>query len=325
MKPYFILSLDGGGIRGLLTAVLLEQLETSVPGFLQKVDLFAGTSTGAILALGLAYGLTPTEARQLYEERGDYIFADSYLDDILDVGFARGARYSNNHLKLALQEIFGDQTLGDLPEKVLISSFDLENDSPNSKNPHMWKPKFFHNYGSDELDMNEPIVDVALRSAAAPTYFPVYQGYVDGGIVANNPSMCALAQAKAEGEKLDEMVLLSIGTGLNLRHLPQQDADWGWMQWVFQLRPRQDPPYESPLIDAMLEGSVGLADYQCRQLLGGRYHRLDPELSQIIPLDGVKQISLLLETAEEADIGSTIAWLETQLQSNALPTTAPLD
>ncbi len=169
MDPYFILSLDGGGIRGVLTAVLLEKLETAVPGFLEKVDLFAGTSTGAILALGLAHGLSPTEARQLYEEKGDDIFANSYLDDLLDVGFARGARYSNDNLKAELQSIFGDQTLGDLPKNVLISSFDLEYNDPDDlepKHPHMWKAKFFHNYGSDERDMTQPVVDVALRSTA---------------------------------------------------------------------------------------------------------------------------------------------------------------
>lgn len=322
MDPYFILSLDGGGIRGVLTAVLLEKLEMAVPGFLGKVDLFAGTSTGAILALGLAHGLSPTEARQLYEEKGDDIFANSYLDDLLDVGFARGARYSNDNLEAELQGIFGDQTLGDLSRNVLISSFDLENDIPNSPHPHMWKAKFFHNYGSDELDMAASIVDVALRSAAAPTYFPVYQGYVDGGIVANNPSMCALAQAKAEGVELDEIVLLSVGTGLNLRHLPQQDADWGWIQWVFQIRPLQNPPYESPLIDAMLEGSVGLADYQCQQLLGDNYRRLDPELPQVIPLDAVDQIPLLLNTAEDTEIDRAITWLKAQFKNEDLATAA---
>ena len=320
MEPYLILSLDGGGIRGLLTAVLLEKLETAVPGFLEKVDLFAGTSTGAILALGLANGLSPTDLRQLYEEKGDIIFANSYLDDLLDVGFARGARYSNRNLKAELWDIFGNQMLGDLPKNVLISTFDLENSIPNSPHPHMWKAKFFHNYGSDELDMASLIVDVALRSAAAPTYFPVYQGYVDGGIVANNPSMCALAQAKAEGKELEQIVLLSIGTGINMRHLPQQDADWGWMQWVFQIRPLQDPPYESPLIDAMLEGSVGLADYQCKQMLVDNYHRLNPKLVQTISLDEVDQIPLLLSTAEEAEIESTVIWLRSQLQIENLIT-----
>ncbi len=149
----------------------------------------------------------------------------------------------------------------------------------------------------------------------------MYQGYIDGGIVANNPSMCALAQAKAEGVSLDEIVLLSVGTGLNLRCLTQQDADWGWMQWVFQIRPLQNPPYESPLIDAMLEGSVGLADYQCQQLLGDNYRRLDPELPQIIPLDAVDQIPLLINTAEDTEIDEIITWLSIQFKGKDLLTT----
>src|SRR5512144_125229 len=127
MGYYHILSLDGGGIRGLLTAILLERLEAAVPGFLAKVDLFAGTSTGGILALGLAAGRSPAQARELYETQGRVVFADSVLDNVRDLGHAVGAQYSNGPLKRVLTEQFGDLTLGDLPRRVLITSFDLDN------------------------------------------------------------------------------------------------------------------------------------------------------------------------------------------------------
>src|SRR5438270_13739741 len=82
MPPYHILALDGGGIRGLLTTILLERLEAAVPGFLSHIDLFAGTSTGGILALGLASGITPTAARDLYEGKGPEVSAESMLHTV---------------------------------------------------------------------------------------------------------------------------------------------------------------------------------------------------------------------------------------------------
>lgn len=316
MKPYYILSLDGGGIRGLLSVALLERLERARPGFLDQINLFAGTSTGSILALGMAYGLSPAELRRLYEEQGEWIFHDSLFDTIRDLGFLRGARYSNKHLKQVLIDRFGNHTLGDLKKKVLVATFDLDNRSVNLDRPRRWKAKFFHNFSGDDTDATETMVDIALRSSAAPTYFPVYQGYVDGFVIANNPSMCALAQVlgtevKSEAAELKDIVLLSVGTGLNLRYLPQEDADWGLRQWVFQIQPLQRQWYAMPLIYMMWEGSVDLVNYQCRQLLGDRFHRLDVLLPQLVDIDGVDQMDLLSEVADQMDLKQAYQWLDT--------------
>jgi patatin-like phospholipase/acyl hydrolase len=303
MSPYRILSLDGGGIRGVLTATLLERLEEAQPGLLAQVDLFAGTSTGGLLALGLASGLSPAEARALYEEKGALIFEDSLWDDVRDLGMMLGAQYSNENLKQALIEQFGDQTLGQLRKKVLISSFDLDNEAPEPGALRTWKPKFFHNYPGPGSDAGEKVVDVALRTSAAPVYFPIYQGYADGGVVANNPSMCALAQALDQdtgGQSLDEVVLLSLSTGQSPRFLEVEDPDWGWLKWAKGLR----------LVSVMLDGNVGLAHYQCSRVLGERYHRLDPRLPRPVELDDIDEIPLLKEMAGQADLAAAIAWLE---------------
>lgn len=316
MNPYHILSLDGGGIRGLLTVALLERLERARPGFLSQIDLFAGTSTGSFLALGLAYGLSPAELRKLYDEQGKWIFQDSLCDNVRDLWFLRGARYSNKHLKQALTERFGSHTLGDLKKKVLIAAFDLDNWSVNLEKPRMWKAKFFHNFLGDDSDAGERIVDVALRSSAAPTYFPVYQGFVDGFVVANNPSMCAVAQvlaAEVESERaeLATIVLLSVGAGLNPRYLPDTDADWGVLQWAFRLQSIQRRQYVMPLIYMMWEGSVELVNYQCRQLLASRFYRLDPVLHQPVDIDCVEQMDVLAEAARQMDLKQTYQWLDT--------------
>jgi len=195
MSSYRVLSLDGGGIRGLITAILLERMEEAHPRFLSYVDLFAGTSTGGLLALGLASGMAPKEIRSLYEEMGKQVFSNSFLDDVLDLGSLIGAEYGIGPLKRALEHRFGDMRLGDLPKKVLVSSFDLDNCPQDKNRLRTWKAKFFHNYPGLDSDGDQKVVDVALRTSNAPTYFPIYQGYVDGGVVANNPSVCAMAQA----------------------------------------------------------------------------------------------------------------------------------
>lgn len=298
---YRILSLDGGGLRGVLTAKLLERLESAQPGFLSQVNLFAGTSTGGVLALGLALGLSPTDMGRLYTQAASQVFADSIWDDIRDLGRLTGADYSNQPLKQAILELIGDITLGDLPRQVLISSFQLDNNAQTPGLPRTWKPKFFHNFPGPDSDAAEKVVDVALRTSAAPAYFPIYQGYVDGGVVVNNPSMCALAQAlnpNMGGHKLEEVALLSIGTGVSSKYISQKDADWGLVQWA---------PH---LVSMMIEGGVGLAEYQCRQMLGERFLRINPALPGSVGLDDVSQIPLLQEIGQLADLGPALGWLK---------------
>ena len=272
---YHILSMDGGGIRGLITAILLQRLEQAHPGFLAQIDLFAGTSTGGLLALGLAAGKTPEQLRTLYEVYGNKVFADKTLDDVRDLGRLIGAEYDLEPLKEVLNLQFGDARLGGLKKRVLISSFDLDNEMAAYRT---WKAKFFHNFPGPDSDGDQLVTDVALYTAVAPTFFPTYHGYIDGGVVAGNPSVCALAQAlhrATGGNKLEDIVLLSIGTGHNPRYLKGQDKDWGLAQWA---------PH---LVSLMLEGSTSLADYQCRQILGPRYFRLDPRLPEPIEMDEV--------------------------------------
>lgn len=301
MPYYRILSLDGGGIRGLLMAVLLERLEAARPGLLAQVDLFAGASTGGILALGLAAGRTPSEARALYEKRGRQVFADSRWDNLRDLGHAVRAQYSNTALYRVLKDEFGDMTLGDLPNRVLIAAFDLENDPNLAPQMRTWKPKFFHNFPGRDSDAHEKLVDVAMRTSAAPSYFPIYQGYIDGGVVANNPSMAALAQAlepSTGAQSLADITLLSLGTGHNSRSIPAQNNDWGWVQWA---------PH---IINIVLDGTSGIADYQCRQLLGRRYHRLNPYLPERIDLDAVAKIPRLRDIAARVMLEPTLDWLQ---------------
>jgi hypothetical protein len=301
MAAYRILALDGGGIRGLYTAVLLNRLETQVPGFINRADLLAGTSTGGILALGLAKGMPPQALIDLYQDNGSAIFSRTVWHEIRDLGELVGAKYDNKNLIRIVQSAFGNGTLNDLlPRHVLVPSFDLDNQATPPA-PRMWKPKFFHNFAGPDSDGAEKIADVALRTSAAPTYFPVYQGYVDGGVVANNPSMAALAQAIDGGtgkQQLGDLRLFSVGTGITPTFVSGDTLDWGLAQWA------------TVLADMMLEGVMGVADYECARLLGTNYFRLAPILPAPIPLDCAEKIPSLIEDANQVDITAAVNWLK---------------
>ena len=307
MAKYRILCLDGGGLRGLITARLLARLNThpQVAGWLSTVDLFAGTSTGGILALGLACGKTPEEICTVYKERGGVIFDDSIWDNLRDLGKTVGADYSSKGLKAELKTVFGDLKLRDIPRKVAIPTFDLDNEEVAAK--RTWKPKIFHNFQGADSDGEQLVAHIAQYTSSAPTYFPSADGYIDGGVYANNPSIVALAQAisrrnqPAERAALDEVVMLSLGTGVSLTYIKGQTLDWGYAQWA------------QPLINVLMDGVAGISDYQARQLLDDRYHRLQIvfQPNETIALDAVDKLDRMDEIATGHPLQETVDWLRT--------------
>jgi patatin-like phospholipase/acyl hydrolase len=268
MGAYRILSIDGGGVRGLLAAVLLQQLDQRVPGWRDRLNLIAGTSTGGIIALGLANGLEPSDLRDLYVKETPRIFRDTFWDDVRDLGRVIGAEYGIDNLRRALDEVFQDTLLEDLNTRVLVPVFDLD-DGNIDPQLRSWKPKLFHNFPGPDCDGHRRAADIALYTSAAPTFFPSVDGYVDGGVAIVNPAMAALAQTQdlrceiADRPEIDEVVLLSIGTGRVLSRIEGDRHNWGYVQWV------------RPLIRLMSDAVSGIPDYQAGQILGEKYHRLD--------------------------------------------------
>ncbi len=302
MSKYRILCLDGGGIRGLYTAVLLNRVLTAVPTFLDDIHLYAGTSTGGILALGLAAGRTPAEGVALYQQWGPRIFSRSLTWQIRTLWGVIGAKYNNQALHEAVTSELGALTMNDLAQRgkhVLISSFDLHREHGPY---HCWQPKFFHNFPSPTGDLTERLADVAMYTSAAPTYFPSYKGYVDGGVAANSPTMAALAQALdpgTGGQQLADIRLLSFSTGLVPRSITGERNNWGLLQWA------------SPAIPIMLEGSMDAQNYECERILGlEQYHRLNKPLPQPVELDEVEKMDELIAFANAVDIGPTVAWVQ---------------
>ncbi len=298
-----IISIDGGGIRGVVPTIVLQRLAAE-PGLdlLDRVDLVAGTSTGGLVALALAAGIDLAQLRALYVDRGAAVFADSVLDDIADVGKVLGADYDIANLRFELRHVFADRTLAELTKRVVIPAFDLDNEDPTARS---WKPKIFHNFPGPDSDGVQLAYKVGTYTSAAPTYFQTEDGYIDGGVFAANPSMCALAQVldarvpPDERAELSEVRLLSLGTGRSLVHVEGDSLDWGYVQWV------------RPLLGLLLDGVSGIAHYQCTQMLGERYFRLAPTFpgGTEIAMDDVDQIPYLVEFAEQLDLGPVIEWL----------------
>jgi predicted acylesterase/phospholipase RssA len=307
MAKYRIISFDGGGILGLLPIIAVQRLMEEVSGWIGLADLYTGTSTGGLIALGLAKGLSPTELRRLYEDKGSAIFDDSWLDDLKDIGKIGGADYDNVNLTREVKRVLGTETkLKSLKKNVLIPTFDLDNDDPDPTK-RSWKPKFFHNFKGGDSDGDELAYKVALYTSAAPTYFPSVDGYVDGGVIANNPSMAALAQTQdrrafPSPPALDEIVMISFGCGRSLMRIQGKRLDWGYAQWA------------KPLITLLLSGSVDTAVYQCKQILRDNFHRLNPTMppDKTFDLDDVQKIPDIVDFAQNVDLSEAVKFLKTK-------------
>ncbi len=313
MANYRIVALDGGGLRGIISARLLQRLENEhvLPHWYRKAELVGGTSTGGILALGIGAGFSAAELVDFYRIEGPKIFADSWFDDVHDLGNLVGAKYSTAPRNVALLAHFGASTLADLPkagvaglnpqQKTLVTAFDLCNEAGTTSGTQSWKPKIFHNFQGPDSDGALPVVKAALYTSAAPTYFPSVDGYIDGGVFANNPSMVCLGQAldarRGPGVGLQQLRLFSVGTGFVTHLIRQQAADWGVAQWAH------------PLIDLLQDGVSDIARYQCRQLLDDRFRRLQPVLTQVFALDDVKSIDAMLAFADGVNLDADAAWL----------------
>ena len=294
---YFILSFDGGGVRGALSAELMERLGSKV---VERADLFAGTSTGAFIALGLAAGLAAQDLVDLYAKAGPKLFtpAKGPLERLLGLE----ARYTNAALKKELEAIFIKSgldphgPLSQLKKNVVVIAFKLKDQKTGR-----WEPVIL----SNQSDVS--IIDAALMSSAAPSYFPSYKGHIDGGVCANNPSVAALSLAVSLGHTLDEISLLSIGTGFVEHDLSKQEA-WGALKWIVNLfGPKAASSH--PLVSLFYDAEEELASINCKHLLGSRFFRLNTKMKKGIRLDDVMAIETLIELGKKADLKGAVDWL----------------
>lgn len=234
-RPFRILSIDGGGIRGVFPAAFLAELESRFLGgssIVNHFDMIAGTSTGGIIALALAHGMTAREALNIYLDRGERIFPPA-------VGLSKMSRmlrwvFKPKHDQAALKEellrIFGDKVLDDAVTRLVVPSFEGRHGEP-----FLYKTPHHPDY---QKDRHKKFAHVALHTTAAPTYYPGVEddGYImiDGGIWANNPVMNALVDALACFDVAREDVrILSLGTGESTFTVDERARLGGIKEWAF--------------------------------------------------------------------------------------------
>lgn len=222
-RPFKILTIDGGGIKGLYSASVLARLEEKANVKAGDCfDMICGTSTGGLIALGLANGKTSQDLVNLYLNHGNSIFPtqenavlrwfERKLYHTLTQTFFYG-KFDNKNLKKVLKETFGETTLGQLNNLVCIPSFNLTSGKTRTF-------KFPHKEGDFTMDKDISLVDAAMATSAAPTYFPIHSIddtlYIDGGVWANNPSLCGLLEAirffVGEGRDYSHVEMLSISS-----------------------------------------------------------------------------------------------------------------
>jgi patatin-like phospholipase/acyl hydrolase len=168
---YRILALDGGGVRGQFTITLLRRLGEALPGWIGKTDLFAGTSVGAVLALGLATGHRPKEMEQLFRKRAPHIFRPSTSRIPLQLARFFRAGYAVAPLNRFLEGMLGDLRLQDLDKRVVVPVMRLDN-GHGSGDQRCWEPDVFNNFGGKETDHGQMLArQVALCATATPTIF----------------------------------------------------------------------------------------------------------------------------------------------------------
>lgn len=287
MKLRRILSLDGGGIRGLVTCRWLAGVDHALaaagkPAIPGSFDLLAGTSTGGLVACALALGRPPDAIAALYLERRHDIFPGvarrlwSRATRLLSDG-PSAPRYDGRGLEAVLADVFGDARLGECRVPTLVPAYDTVARTA----------VVFKSFKPEHMDLR--VRDVCRATAAAPTYFPAHPlrvdgrdcALIDGGIVANNPTACAIAEALRRDDNVEctrDLVVASVGSGERTRPIDVRAArEWGALEWAV------------PIIDVLFDGNAESVDYIARHIVGDGYVRLQTPLT--IGLDDLDDVS----------------------------------
>lgn len=264
-----VLSIDGGGIRGILPALFLHEMEKKLKKPIAEVfDLIAGTSTGGILALSLSVPdkngkpkFSALDILNLYEDEGKNIFKKSLWRSTTSMGNLTNAKFPIEGIEEVLDIYLGNTMLSESLTSLIIPSYEIER-----RMPFFFKSR--HAKANAEYDYK--MKDVARATSAAPTYFESlklkakppadYFALIDGGVFANNPAMCAYAEAKKVFGNENDILLVSVGTGQHTRSIPYEESkDWGLLEWA------------RPMLSVVFDGVSSTVDYQLKQILSDNH------------------------------------------------------
>ncbi|XP_062182982.1 patatin-like protein 2 [Phragmites australis] len=294
-KLIAVLSIDGGGIRGLIPATIIACLEAKLqeldgPGarIADYFDVIAGTSTGALITAMLAAPdenkrplFAAKDINQFYLENGPKIFPQEKAGFLKPVAnllrVIRGPKYDGSFLHDKIKSLTRDVTVADTVTNVVVPAFDVK----------CLQPIIFSTYEAEHDPLkNAHLSDICISTAAAPTYFPAHffkthgpDGQfrefhlIDGGIAANNPTMVAMSMLTKEvlrhnlnftGNPAEyrNYLIISIGTGSAKqaeKYTAPKCAKWGLLRWLY------DGGF-TPLIDIFSHASADMVDIHAQVL-----------------------------------------------------------
>lgn len=267
-KKFRILSLDGGGLRGIVPLLVLKRIEEMTGKKIHELfDVIVGTSTGGIIACGLTStkdGVSPAlsidQLIELYTTKGDTIFprrTNIFTKAIGGIKSAFGPKFSAKGLDGLLKEYFGDLTLKDTLKPVIVTSYDIKNNDVV-----MFKTR---NAVWDAERYDAKLSDACRATSAAPTYLPSFElkfdgkqrVCVDGGIYINNPVMAAVSDAlrSVEGLSIKDIECLSLGTGVYTESLDDKTEGWGLLGWAM------------PITTIMMQATSKSSAYEASEIL----------------------------------------------------------
>ncbi|GJL95354.1 MAG: patatin [Hyphococcus sp.] len=292
-----ILSIDGGGVRGLVATIVLDALdgEFKAAGKSCSVsecfDLIAGTSSGSLIAAALALpsadggqAPTPAQIRQRFEANVGRIFPQKFFTSLPLLGRLPqlfGPLYQPDGLRTVLQEQFGDVVFASARRNLMIPAYSID---PRDTVLFRGGPAYANREDGDRFAMIK-VRDAVQGSSAAPTFFPphmienpdrsLHWTAIDGGVFLNDPAMAATAEAMRlfPGEDLH---VISLGTGRQTRNYPFEKAkNWGFSEWI-----SPTGKFRTPLISAIQDGQTRAVGRQLHYLLGEKYTRFDYRLEK---------------------------------------------
>lgn len=313
MAKVNILSIDGGGIKGIVSALVLEKIEeliqlytkNSTANIADYFDMIGGTSTGSIITALLVcpneVGRPKYRAKDIvdmYQNHAKDIFQKKKSYPLNTLFGAFGSKYSNQQFAVLLEKYFGDLLITDLLKDSMYTSY----------NTYNRQAVFFSTISGASSKPNEyRLRDVVLASTAAPTYFPpvnlpgngsAQDCYIDGGVIANNPALCLLIESLKIPNHTDicDTMLLSIGNVSNPTYYPYNKVKrWGYAGWA------------APILNILLEGGEESASYEVEKIfkschIASQYMRIELQTKHYVPgMDCVseKDLQILFAYGEE--------------------------
>jgi uncharacterized protein len=285
MDRFQILSIDGGGSRGLFAAAVLAAAEDDLgTRIVDHFDLLSGTSTGGIIAIALGLGFTPREIVDFYVDHSPGIFRNPFSLRSLQQWVIR--KYPRKPLERALRNTFQQRGFGESTKRLVIPSYNLGADDVY----------IFRTAHHERLkrDFKVPAWQVAAATTAAPTFFSAFRGVqglrlIDGGVWANNPAMVAVVEAVGTlSVDLSRIAVLSIGTYEGVSRRPRWLNAGGRLPWALKAT------------DVLLRATSLAVNNQVKFLLGeDRFLRLDPKVAESeVALDRIDTADDLIGRAQ---------------------------